>query len=126
MQSLSPLPLYRGKSILPPMSASAPATTARPKPSADSTLGPRDRRLGRTRVVIESPNPSVDGGRFPAKCSVGETVRVEVDAFADGHDKVAVALRHHADDSDDWEEVDMIPLVNDRWAGEFEVHCVGW
>jgi starch synthase (maltosyl-transferring) len=108
------------------MSASAPAPAVRPKPSADSTLGQRDRRLGRARVVLEDPHPSVDGGRFPAKCSVGETVHVEVDAFVDGHDKVAVALRHRREDSDEWFELDMTPLVNDRWAGEFEVHCVGW
>ena len=43
-------------------------------------------REGRTRVVIEDVRPSVDGGRFAVKRVVGESVVVECDAFADGHD----------------------------------------
>ena len=75
--------------------------------------------------MIEHLTPVVDGGRFPAKRSVGETVRVECDAFTDGHDKISVALLHRFGDAGAWREVDMVPVVNDRWAGEFEVHAVG-
>ena len=39
----------------------------------------------RKRVVIEGVRPEIDGGRFPAKRSVGEYVRVEADIVADGH-----------------------------------------
>ncbi|HYO09682.1 MAG TPA: alpha-1,4-glucan--maltose-1-phosphate maltosyltransferase [Tepidisphaeraceae bacterium] len=85
---------------------------------------------GRARVVIENVVPHVDAGRFPAKSSVGEIVRVEADAFTDGHDKISVALRHRPLDETggggEWREVDMSPGVNDRWLGEFEVHAVGW
>ena len=38
--------------------------------------------------------PEVDGGRFPAKRTVGETVTVEADIFADGHDAVAAVLKY--------------------------------
>ena len=48
---------------------------------------------GRRRVVIEAVTPEVDAGRFPAKRAVGETVTVEADVFADGHDQVAATLR---------------------------------
>ena len=41
---------------------------------------------GRSQVVIEALSPSVDSGRFPAKREVGDTVIVEADVFADGHD----------------------------------------
>ena len=40
------------------------------------------------RIVIESVAPEVDGGRFPIKRTPGETVTVEADVFADGHDIV--------------------------------------
>jgi len=86
-------------------------------------------RQGRSRVIIENVVPTVDGGRFAVKRSVGELVRVEADAFVDGHDRIRVALRHRvagAGGLGEWQEVEMAQLVNDRWAGEFEVHAVGW
>ena len=80
---------------------------------------------GRSRAILEHVSPAVDCGRFPAKRSVGERVRVEADAFTDGHDKISVALLHRFGAEGPWHEVDMAPVVNDRWAGEFEVHAVG-
>ena len=71
-----------------------------------------------TRVIVEDPQPCVDGGRFPAKATVGRPVLVEVDAFTDGHDKVAAALRWSHDEKE-WEEVPMIAGVNDRWSASF-------
>ena len=49
---------------------------------------------GRRRAVIEAVTPQVDGGRFPAKRVIGDTVFVEADVFADGHDEVVAILRH--------------------------------
>ncbi|MDP9172864.1 MAG: alpha-1,4-glucan--maltose-1-phosphate maltosyltransferase [Planctomycetota bacterium] len=80
---------------------------------------------GRSRPVIENIVPSVDGGRFTIKRSVGENVRVEADAFVDGHARLLVAIRHRVCGASAWQEVVMSPLVNDRWAGEFEVYEVG-
>ena len=36
------------------------------------------------RVVVESVSPQVDGGKFPAKSTMGDPVAVEADVFADG------------------------------------------
>ena len=47
---------------------------------------------GRRRVIIAGVQPSVDGGRYPIKRTVGETVAVEADIFGDGHDAVAGAV----------------------------------
>ena len=50
------------------------------------------------RVVVERIEPEIDGGRFPIKRTVGETVDVSATIFADGHDVVAAVLRdrrHH-------------------------------
>ncbi|HEY3938680.1 MAG TPA: maltotransferase domain-containing protein [Bryobacteraceae bacterium] len=80
---------------------------------------------GRRRVVIEAVAPEVDGGRFPAKRTVGDTVRVEADIFTDGHDSIAAVLLFRREDSKSWQEVRMFPLVNDRWAGEFAVSELG-
>ncbi|HET7028058.1 MAG TPA: alpha-1,4-glucan--maltose-1-phosphate maltosyltransferase [Candidatus Limnocylindrales bacterium] len=80
---------------------------------------------GRTRVVIEDVGPSIDGGRFPIKRVVGETVVVECDAFADGHDEIAVRLRHRRAGTADWRETPMVALGNDRFRGSFEAEAVG-
>ena len=80
---------------------------------------------GRNRVVIENINPSVDGGRFAIKRAAGESVRVEADAFIDGHSKIRVVIRDRAASGGDWHETDMTSLINDRWQGSFEVHQVG-
>src|SRR5437763_8388905 len=91
---------------------------------------------GRRRVVIEAVSPEVDGGRFPAKRAIGETVTVEADIFADGHDVLAAVLRYRrlpihgevapqAPEGLDWTEVPMAPLLNDRWRGEFTVTKLG-
>jgi alpha-1,4-glucan:maltose-1-phosphate maltosyltransferase-like protein len=41
-----------------------------------SSKSPTIRVDGRRRVVIEAVTPEIDGGRFPAKRVVGETVAV--------------------------------------------------
>jgi starch synthase (maltosyl-transferring) len=80
---------------------------------------------GRKRVIIEALSPEIDAGRFPAKRTVGDLVRVEADIFTDGHDSVSAALLYRHDGSQDWAETPMIFLVNDRWFGEFRVPQLG-
>ena len=80
---------------------------------------------GRKRVVIEGISPEIDGGRFPAKRTVGDQVRVEADIFTDGHDSIAACLLAHREGSDEWTEIPMQPLVNDRWSATFRVKDLG-
>jgi len=80
---------------------------------------------GRRRVVIEGITPQVDGGRFPAKRTVGDQVRVEADVFTDGHDAIAVALLARREGGGEWTEIPMQALVNDRWSATFRVGEVG-
>ena len=79
----------------------------------------------RQRVVIENVSPEIDGGRFPAKRTVGQTVRVEADIHTDGHDLIAALLMYRKSDSLTWSETPMILKGNDRWAGVFRVASVG-
>ena len=92
-------------------------------PAGQPTLP--DVQDGRKRVVIEAVTPEIDGGRFPAKRVAGETVTVEADIFADGHDSLAAVLRFRHQSAADWIEVPMSPLPNDRWRGEFPVTELG-
>lgn len=80
---------------------------------------------GRRRVIIEGITPAVDGGRFPAKRTVGDEVRVEADIFTDGHDALTASLLAHREGSEEWTEIPMRPLVNDRWTASFRVSELG-
>ncbi len=77
------------------------------------------------RVVIESVRPAVDGGRYPVKRALGEQVRVECDAFADGHDAVVCELMWRYAGDPDWVIAPMEFRHNDRWAGAFRVEKLG-
>src|SRR5438874_10837204 len=79
----------------------------------------------RRRVVIENVAPQVEGGRFPSKGTIGESIQVEADAFADGHDVVSCVLRHRRKGSRTWREARMEALGNDRWRGEFDAAGLG-
>ena len=80
---------------------------------------------GRKRVVIEAVTPEIDGGRFPIKRVVGESVFVEADIFADGHDLLAARLLSRKEGVSPWSEVPMKQGVNDRWRGTFIVEEEG-
>jgi starch synthase (maltosyl-transferring) len=92
------------------------------------------------RVIVERIRPQVDGGRFPIKRTVGESVVVTADIFADGHDVVAALVRDRsgagavardpdpAAPSGGWRETPMQPVAlgTDEWRAEFPVAAVGW
>jgi len=80
---------------------------------------------GRKRVVIEGVSPEIDAGRFAAKRTVGDQVSVEADIFTDGHDSISAALLAHREGSDEWTEIPMRPLANDRWTASFRVSELG-
>ena len=79
---------------------------------------------GRRRAIVEGVTPEVDGGRFPIKRIVGDVVVVEADAFADGHDVVAVVLRVRDPDGT-WRESPMEALGNDHWRATIELDRIG-
>ena len=98
------------------------ASTATTTKKVEATASRAD---GRRRVVIEAITPEVDGGRFPAKRTVGDQVAVEADVFADGHDAVAASLLANRVGTPEWTEIRMRPLVNDRWTAAFRVSELG-
>jgi starch synthase (maltosyl-transferring) len=105
--------------------ARAPVKRRFERPSVLPSIAPDRIGDGRRRVVIESVAPEIDSGRFPAKRTLGERVTVEADVFADGHDAMACVLRWRHHSSTLWNDVPMVPTVNDRWRGEFMVGELG-
>ncbi len=80
---------------------------------------------GRQRVVIENVRPEIDAGRFPAKSSLGETVIVQADIFADGHDVLSARLRYRPQGASSWMEIPMTHQMNDRWQADFQPAALG-
>jgi starch synthase (maltosyl-transferring) len=82
-----------------------------------------------TRIVIQHPSPTVDGGRYPAKRCVGDRVTVSADIFRDGHDMLRAVVRYRAPRARRWREAELTRIdahvEGVRWAAEFEVDCVG-
>ena len=81
--------------------------------------------MGRGRPVVTGVRPSVDGGRYPAKASIGEPVVVTADVFADGHDELACLLFFRSEGEEQWLSTPMRPLGNDVWTAEFAVDRLG-
>ncbi len=80
---------------------------------------------GTQRVIIENVQPEVDGGRYAAKRTVGETVNVTADIFSDGHDHIRAYLLYRHESSAEWLTAEMVHHVNDQWSATFIVDKKG-
>ena len=83
------------------------------------------RAQGRRRIVIEKVTPELDGGRYPIKRVVGESVTVEADVLADGHDVLSGLLLYRREGESRWNEVPLGYPDNDRWRASFVVSKPG-
>ena len=97
-----------------------------PSTTATSDVG----ELSNLRVIVENPTPAIDGGRFPIKRTVGESVQVTADVFADGHDLLTGVLKYRrvsasGERPDEWLEVPLVALGNDAWSASFAVTELG-
>jgi starch synthase (maltosyl-transferring) len=93
--------------------------------SAEHDVTPIEVPDGRVRAVIERVTPMVDGGRFPIKRIAGDSVEVQADCFADGHDMVACRLLWRRAGAAQWQTATMLPLGNDRWHAAFVLDAIG-
>jgi starch synthase (maltosyl-transferring) len=76
-------------------------------------------------VVIEDVQPTVDGGRYPAKREVGDVLEVSADIFMEGHDLLAATVRYQGPGETRWREAPMRLVDNDRWEGELPLEQLG-
>src|ERR1041385_2935476 len=80
---------------------------------------------GRSRVIIENVSPQIDGGNFAIKRTLNESVAVEADIFADGHDSLSAIVKFRHEKNPAWGETQMKLVENDRWRGQFIVSELG-
>ena len=73
------------------------------------------------RVIIDHVTPSVDGGRFAVKRTVGDRLVIEADIFADGHEQLAAFVATRPGASAESALTPMKPLGNDRWRAVVEL-----
>ena len=108
--------------------------TSPPRESARSReRAVHDTQSAARRVIVDAVRPEIDAGRFPIKRSVGETVEVRADVFADGHDLLAGVLKyryvpqdsHREARGSEWQEVALTAIVNDEWGASFVVTELG-
>jgi starch synthase (maltosyl-transferring) len=77
-------------------------------------------------LMIEGLAPEIDGGRYPAKRIVGDSLVVEADIFKDGHDLLAARIGFRRPGGRDWQFVPMsYDYDSDRWSGSFVVDRIG-
>ena len=90
-------------------------------------------RIGRQRVVIENLRPQIEGG-YPIKRVPGDTVKVEADLYADGHDVMLAAVHYKHQSERNWRSVPMVSPQEDVWTasftvekqGEYQFYVCGW
>ncbi|MGE0600267.1 MAG: alpha-1,4-glucan--maltose-1-phosphate maltosyltransferase [Dehalococcoidia bacterium] len=80
-----------------------------------------------SRVIIGALKPEADGGRFPVKRCVGDTVTVAAQVVADGHDVLSGVLKFRKIGQAEWQKR---PLSRenpglDRWTADFVVDSLG-
>ncbi len=72
-------------------------------------------------IWIEDVWPELDGGRWPIKREVGDTVQVWADVFKASHDVLTVRVLYRREAEHNWHAVPMQLVENDRWTGTFRV-----
>ena len=80
---------------------------------------------GRVRVVVQGVSPELEGGAFPVKRIVGDSVNVQADIFTDGHDLVAGEILYRLLREEVWQRAPMRLVGVDQWRGEFAASRVG-
>ena len=81
--------------------------------------------LTSSRLAIETVSPTVNDGRFAAKCVEGWKTRISADIFADGHEVLGAAALVAIAGEDRATEVPLAKGVNDVWEGVHVFHRVG-
>lgn len=71
-------------------------------------------------IVIENISPQLEGGKFPIKCMVGDTLTVEADILKEGSAVLGAVLQVRKKGEKEWRDLPMEPLENERWRGIFK------
>lgn len=77
------------------------------------------------RIIIAKVSPSVDGGRYPAKAVVNQSVTINATIFGDGHNRLAARVIWKKADASVWLSEPMLLLGNDLWEAQILPQEVG-
>jgi len=77
------------------------------------------------RIQVHDVSPAVEGGRWPAKRTLGDPVVVECELVRDGHEQLRAVVRHRPPGARAFAEAPMTQLSPDRWRGEFAATALG-
>ncbi len=84
---------------------------------------------GPSRIVVQYPEPAVDGGRHPVKRCVDDVVGFSVDIFRDGHELLRAVVRQRPPGERGWREAELTRIdahvEGVRWAATFAVEQAG-
>jgi starch synthase (maltosyl-transferring) len=105
----------------------APPTHPEPVRSSRGRLaeGAGEEGDGRRRVVVLAIRPEADGGRYPVKRVIGETLAIEIDLASDGHDLVHAEILHRAAGDAEWQIAPAEPGSNDTWHATLVLSALG-
>src|SRR5688572_20251525 len=81
---------------------------------------------GQARVIIENVQPQIDGGQYPAKFTIGESVKISADIFGDGHDHLRAQVLYKKEASESWSTLELKHRSNDNWTASFQVTDKGF
>ncbi len=76
-------------------------------------------------IVIENIRPSLDGGRFMPKFTVGEKVKITADIFSYGTHRIRANIRWRYAHTVYWEEAPMTSDGNDLFSSEITLEAPG-
>lgn len=80
---------------------------------------------GLKRVIITEINPSVAGGRYPAKGTVNWPIVFSAAIFADGHAELYAVAQIKPPGKKKWQERKMVLKGNDIWEATYAPESVG-
>ncbi len=77
------------------------------------------------RILVLDLRPSIEGGRWPVKRTLGDAVVVECDIVRDGHEQLRAVVRHRAPGARSWAEEPLTAVDPDLWRGGFVTSALG-
>ena len=81
---------------------------------------------GRKRVIITAISPVVEGGYYPAKSAVNESLVISASLFSDGHDEVAGLVEITKSIGGETVRIPLKHIINDYWEAVFEPEQIGF
>jgi starch synthase (maltosyl-transferring) len=76
-------------------------------------------------VIIENIWPAIDGGRYPVKIEIGDSIEVWADIFSHGHQIISSFLLYRQRGKKRWQRIPMRHFDNDRWHATFTPKEIG-